>query len=151
MNRKAFSLAELVLATGTIAACILTLMVLVLSLSRSSRKSVNTSAAELAADQILTRILYQADWNDHANFWDTPNHSPYRSGSYSLNRTDFSYTLDASEVRDTSSTAVGAGQTQNRLKMVNLRVTWWDGNSGPRAGTGKLSTQVQRLVHEKNH
>jgi uncharacterized protein (TIGR02598 family) len=148
--RRAFTLAEILLATATIVICVLTMTALMVSLLRSSRKSVDASAAVLAADQILTKVVYEAQENNHDNFWDTPNHTPYvPSGTWTMNKTEFTYTLDATEVVNTAAVAVGASLANNRLKLVNVRLTWWDGNSGSRAGYGKLTTQVSRIVREE--
>lgn len=147
-KQRGFSLAELILAMGTLAVCVLTILVLVVSLTRTSRKSVDTSVAHLAAEQILTQLTYDAQWNDHAAFWDTPNHTPYRQGQVIVNRTDYTYELDAIEVRDTSSVPIGNGLGFNRLKLVTLRLSWWNGDSQNRAGYGRLNTEVKRIVHE---
>ena len=146
-----FSLAEVILAAGAIGVCILTLLALMLSLSRSSRKSVDASAAYMAADQILTRVVYEAQCNDHANFWGTASFTPYKQGVLRMNRTDFTYTLDAVTATNTSGGAVGTGtgMTQNRLKLVTVHVSWWDGNAGNRTGYGLLKREACRVVREE--
>ncbi len=146
---QGFSLAELILAIGTLAACILTVLVMVVALTRSSRKTVDTSVAQQAAEQVLTRIVYDAQWNDHVNFWYTPDHTPYRQGTHTVNRTEYSYQLDASTIEDTASNAIGAQLNMNRIKMVTLRLSWWGGETQNRAGYGKLNLEVKRVVHEK--
>lgn len=150
-----FTLAELVLAIGTIAACILTVLVLLVSLTRSSRKSVDLSASEIAAEQIIARILYDAQYNDHANFWGANSAASgfigtYRTGTWDSNNTTFSYSLDADTIMDaTTSLPVGHPQANNHLKTLTLHMTWWDGNVGDRAGYGKLKREVTRVVHEE--
>lgn len=148
-SRQGFTLAEILLATGTIVICVLTISALMISLLRSSRKSVDASAAVLAVDQILTKVIYHAQETDHTNFWNTANHPGYKVGTWLMNNTEFSYSLDATEVANTSAVPVGSGLTANRLKLVTVQVTWWDGQTGDRAGYGRLRAQVSRIVREE--
>lgn len=153
-----FSLAEVLLAAGTILVCILTVCVLLMQLLRSSRKTVDVSASELAADEIMNRIIYNAQHYDHTAFWDTdyppPGGPHYRTGTYVTNRTEFSYELDAVTVmNDDTGGTDPVGDTAiafNRLKQVTLRLRWWDASSAPtRAGYGRLTKESSRLVHEE--
>lgn len=147
---QGFSLAELILAIGTLAACILTVLVMVVSLTRSSRKTIDTSVAHQAAEQIMTKLIYQAQWNDHAAFWDPPGDlTPYRQGTHVVNRTEFTYQLDASPILDTGGVPVGTGLAMNRLKMVTLRLSWWNGATNNQTGYGKLNTEVKKVIHEQ--
>lgn len=153
-HRTAFSLAEVLLATGTIVVCILTICVLLIQLLRSSRKTIDVSASELASDQILSRVIYNAQYFDHAAFWAIQSPPAYRVGTYVTNRTEFAYQVDAVTVLNdnTGGTAPVGGSAipNNRLKLVTLRLTWWDGASGTnRSGYGKLSRNVTRMVHEE--
>ena len=151
LRRAGYSLAEVILATGTIAVCILTIVGLILALSGSSRKSVDGSAAQMAANQIMTKLIYQAQANEHSAFWDTPNWNPYKTGVWSMNRTEFAYSLDAQAVTNTTGQNVGTatGMAQNRLKVVNLHLTWHGSDSANRAGYGRHSTDVGRIVREE--
>ncbi|MBN9416890.1 MAG: hypothetical protein J0I12_15705 [Candidatus Eremiobacteraeota bacterium] len=151
---NAFSLAEVLLAAGTIVICILTLCVLLLQLLRSSRKTVDVSASELAAEQIISRVIYNGQYFDHTAFWAIQSPPAYKTGTLVSNRTEFAYQVDAVTVMNdnTGGTAPvgGTTMTNNRLKLVTLHLTWWDGASGGnRAGYGKLSRDVTRLVHEE--
>jgi type II secretory pathway pseudopilin PulG len=153
-----FTLAEVLLAAGTIAVCILTVTLLLISLLRASRKSVDVSASELAADQIMNLLIYQAEYNDHANFWDNEYPAPggphYAQGTWRSNETDFLYEFDAETIPDATQAGNpplgGSTALRNRLKQVTLRLTWWDGNTGQnRANYGKLRREVSRLIHEQ--
>ena len=153
-----FTLAEVLLAAGTIAVCILTVTLLLISLLKTSRKTVDVSASELAAEQIMNLLLYNAEHNDHALFWGQEYPAPggphYRQGNWRSNETDFAYELDAETVLDATQAgnpALGGPTTlKNRLKLVTLRLSWWDGAAGNnRAGYGKLRREVTRIVHEE--
>jgi len=157
---SAFSLAEVLLAAGTVAVCILTVSLLSIALLRSSRKSVDVSASELAADQILSKVIYAAQSipAQHTLFWDAdyppPGPPHYASGSWICNQTTFTYEVDAVTVLDDSQAGPpplgGPVSQKNRLKLVTLRLTWWDGNATQnRAGYGKLRREVSRIVHEE--
>ncbi len=152
-HRTAFSLAEVLLAAGTIVVCILTLCVLLIQLLRSSRKTVDVSVSELAADQIMSRVIYSGQYFDHAAFWAIQSPPAYRSGKFVSNQTEFTYQVDAVTVLNdnTGGTAPvgGTAVAVNRLKLVTLHLTWWDGAAGNRAGYGKLSRDMTRLVHEE--
>lgn len=151
LRRAGYSLAEVILATGTIAVCILTIVGLILALSGSSRKSVDGSAAQMAANQIMTKLIYQAQSNEHDYFWDTPNWNPYKTGVWTMNRTEFAYTLDAQAVTNTTGQNVGTGtgMTKNRLKVVTLHLTWHGSDSANRANYGKHNTDLGRIVREE--
>jgi len=148
-----FTLAEVLLAMGTMVLVILTIIALVISLHKGSRKSVDLAAAHLVADQVITELVDQAQKDlpagAHANFWDS-DWTPYREGSVTANRTDFYYRVDATTVRDPSNNPINSNLSFNRVKLIQIELYWWNpAPSSVRAGYGKLSTQAVRLVHEK--
>jgi Tfp pilus assembly protein PilV len=149
-SRIGFTLAEVLLAGFLIAIITLALIGLALSLLRGTQKASDTSVAQVAAEEILSRLIYDVQPGGVANtsFWGNPTFS--RPGSYRMNRTDFSYQIDATSVGDTSGAAVGSGATHNRLKQVQLNVYWWDSDQqvSGRQGYGKLDYHVVRLVAE---
>lgn len=149
--RGGFSIAELILAAAIIAVSILTVLVLLISVSRGSRKAVDTTTAQLAAGQVLEKILERAHVTDRPNFWNNE-HTPYVLGNLTVGQTEYNYAVDATTVRDASAANVGQvslGSGQNRLKLVTVTVRWWDSASGNRAGMGKLETRATRVVSEK--
>lgn len=148
-----FTLAEVLLAISTMVLVILTIIALVISLHRGSRKSVDLAAAHLVADQVITELVDQAQKDlpagAHASFWNN-DWTPYREGSVNANRTDFFYRMDATTVRDVSSNPINSNLSFNRVKLIQVELYWWNPAPTPaRAGYGKLSTQAVRLVHEK--
>lgn len=156
-RRLAFSLAEVLLSMGTVVLIILTVLALVLALNRGSRKSIDSSAAQFAVDQILNLVVETAQRDNgalHANFWNAdyvaPG-APFASGTLTANQTEFFYRVDATTVRDTSSNPLnGINLPYNRLKLVQVELNWWPSAGGAnRSGYGKLSTKVTRLIREK--
>ena len=157
-RRLAFSLAEVLLAMGTIVLVILTVLALVISLNRGSRKSIDSSAAQFAVDQIINLVVEAAQRDNgalHANFWNSdyaPPGSAFASGSIVANQTEFFYRVDATTVRDSLNNPLdGTNLPNNRLKLVTVELNWWNpaGVTTNRSGYGKLSTKVTRLIREK--
>lgn len=157
LRGRAFSLAEVLLAMGTIVLMILTILALVLALNRGSRKSIDSSAAQFAVDQILNLLVESAQRDNgalHANFWGVDYAAPgppFASGSIIANQTEFFYRVDAVTVRDPLNNPLdGTGLPHNRLKLVQVDLWWWNPSATTtRAGYGKLSTKITRLIREK--
>ncbi|MBS2039704.1 hypothetical protein JST97_32260 [bacterium] len=150
---RAFSLAEVLLAIGTLVLVILTILALVISLNRGSRKNLDTSAAQYAADQIINLVVERAQRDTgalHAAFW---GNDTTVKGSVISNQTEFFYTLDATTVKDTSGQPLdGAALPNNRMKLIQVELYWWNpSNNSTRAGYGRLTTQVTRLIGEKSN
>ena len=146
-----FSLAEVLLAIGTLALVILTILALVIALNRGSRKSIDTSAAQYAADQIMNLVVERAQRANgtlHTSFWGT---DTTVEGSVLNNQTEFFYKLDATTVRDTAGQPFnGSNLANNRLKLVQVELYWWNpAPTSTRTGYGKLTTTVTRLIREK--
>ena len=157
-RRLAFSLAEVLLAMGTIVLIILTVLALVISLNRGSRKSIDSSAAQFAVDQILNLVVESAHRDNgalHANFWNIDYAAPgaaFASGSVTANQTEFFYRVDAATVKDPLNNPLhGTSLPFNRLKLVTVELNWWNPTPATpnRTGYGKLSTKVTRLIREK--
>lgn len=157
LRKGAFSLAEVLLAMGTIVLTILTILALVIALNRGSRKSVDSSAAQFAVDQILNILVETAQRDNgalHTNFWGSDYAAPgpaYATGSVYANQTEFFYRVDATTVRDPLNNPLhGTNLPFNRLKLVQVDLWWWNPSATmTRTGYGKLSTKVTRLIREK--
>ena len=158
LRTQGFSLAELLLAILVTTVAILGIMALAISLLRGTQKTVDISAAQVAADHVMTTLIYQAQ-NDipsgeHSALWDhnfTSAGPPYKSGTYTLNHTDFEYRIDAQDATDMGGTKVGtaSGLSDNRLKVVQINMSWWGQKQGEREGYGKLQFSSIRLIHEQ--
>lgn len=152
-----FSLAEVLLAMGTFTLVILTMIALIISLNRGSRKSIDLAAAQFAADQVITILVDRAQKNqppgEHSRFWDNDYSAPgaaYQEGSLTANRTEFFYRMDATTARDATNNPINDDLPFNRVKLVQVEIYWWNPSStATRAGYGRLTTRASRLVHEK--
>lgn len=142
---------------GTLVLVILTMVALIISLNRGSRKSIDLSAAQFAADQVITVLVDRAQKDqppgEHSRFWDNDFAAPgaaYQEGSLTANRTEFFYRVDATTARDVANNPINNALPFNRVKLVQVEIYWWNaGANSTRAGYGKLSTRASRLVHEK--
>lgn len=155
--RNGFSLLELLLGVFITAIAILGVIALSLSLLRGDRKAVDTSAAQAVADHVVSAQVYAVE-NDlpagkRSDFWDhdyPQSGGGFLVGDYEMNRTQFHYQIDAVTVVSGSSTPLGSGVSHNRLKRVEVHLTWKDAaGNGNRQGSGMLRYDSVRLVHEK--
>lgn len=149
-SAAAFTLAEVLIAGFLMTVIILVLIGLSISLLRGTQKASDTTVAQVASEHILNSLIYdvQPGSPGYSTFW-TPS-SFSRPGTYRMNRTDFSYQIDATSVVDGSGTPVGNGFAQNRLKQVQLSIYWWDSDqqTSSRDGYGKLEFHTIRLLAE---
>lgn len=145
-----FTLAELLLAGFLILMLVLALVLLGLSVVRGTQKGSDTSAAQVATEHILGEFVAEMSSSSGTAtaFWSGSSFS--RQGRYLMNRTDFAYQLDAQTITDSTGAALGASVSNNRVKQLQLKVTWWDSSqtSGSRQGYGKLEYAVTRLFAE---
>lgn len=146
----AFTLAEVLIAGFLMTIIILVLIGLSISLLRGTQKASDTTVAQVASEHILNSLIYdvQPGSPGYSTFWSNSSYS--RPGNYRMNRTDFSYQIDASSVVDSTGTPIGSGFAQNRLKEVQLSIYWWDSDqqASSRQGYGKLEFHTVRLLAE---
>ncbi len=149
-STAAFSLAEVLIGGFLLTVIILVLIGLSISLLRGTQKASDTTVAQVASEHIMSSLIYdiQPGSPSHGLFWNNSNFS--RPGSYQMNRTDFTYQVDATDVLDGTGTPLGNGFAQNRLKEIHLGVYWWDSEhqTSTREGYGKLELHTIRLVAE---
>jgi Tfp pilus assembly protein PilV len=149
-SAAAFTLAEVLIAGFLMTIIILVLIGLSISLLRGTQKASDTTGAQVASEHILNSLIYdvQPGSPSHGTFWASSSFS--RPGTYRMNRTDFSYQIDASSVIDSTGSPIGSGFAQNRLKQVQLSVYWWDSEhqASTREGYGKLEFHTVRLLAE---
>lgn len=148
--RRGFSLAEVLLAVFLCTVALLAVVGLSLGLIRGQRKVTDVSAGQTAADHILSNLVEQAQ-QEHDEFWnhEFPAATPYRQGSYVLNKTEFAYRMDAETAQRPTGQNIGGSTTQNRVKVVSLHLSWWGQPNNQRQGYGKLEYDCVRLVHER--
>lgn len=152
MNKRAFSLAELILSIGFFAIAVLSLIALSLSITRTDSKSLENSAGTLVADQLLGQTLanLKADAALKENFFAGDFiDPPWSQGQVVNEHTTFFYQVKVESVRDAATgDQVGDSTSKSRLKKVDIHV-WWTSEKGrTRQGSGKLEVTSARLVCE---
>lgn len=154
MRRRAFSLAELLLAVALFAIIILGVLALSISVLKTERKAADTTVGKSVAQSLATRLLDQVRADSpvgtRANFlaYNTPN-TAFQTGTSRVQRTDYQYSIFVSTVSDNGGVNVGSAIGNNRLKRMEVRVSWWAVNAGQtRAGYGQLTTSLCQLVAE---
>ena len=156
--RNGFSLSELVLAVGLLAMVILALAMLGISTIRSSEKAARFSQASQVGSSLITRILYDVECDQPPGtrdaFWDHVGPAPWQAVTpVTVGGVEYEYEVFAETVLETSGVASGtvAGEPGNRVKKVDLVMTWMDSRStgGFRRGYGRLELQLSRLVNER--
>lgn len=150
-----FSLAEVVVCLGILALALVVSVTLFLSMFRSAEKSSHNVSGVMVAETVMTQVLHdiflglrpgltKADF-----FANNSPPSPPLSGSLVLSNTEYQYEMDYATVTSTTGTDLGAGLSGNRLKVVTVTCWWWGPTAASqRAGQGRLSVQIRRLVNE---
>lgn len=106
----------------------------------------------LVAERTLSEEIYKAQ-NDippgaKTNFWGNPwDVTPYKTGVIRTNETDYQYWLYAETLTDVV-TGLPLGGATNRVKKVDIVVSWWGAQGGSRGGYGQLRYVANRLINE---
>jgi type II secretory pathway pseudopilin PulG len=153
---KGFSMVELVFAIAVIATSLLLFVGIFFTMFRATQKGVDLTAGTVVAESKLASFLYNVQEHSESPY-DTrfPNGldslkddgSVVDSGGEDLNRVKFSY-----EIR---SWKVSTDPALVNLRKVEITTWWWGDNNNPtvvqnKAGYGKLSVVISRLVYTKN-
>lgn len=144
--RRGFSLAEVLLALALITIVVLTLLGLSIQSLSASQKTRDLTAGQLAAEQVVERLVYEGDTTGPLSpFW-TQNSAlaPYNQQNVTISNTVFNVTTYLNDVVDSPGLFVGQ---KKRLKRLNSTVIWQDAQQG-KANQGRLQLQTTRLVHE---
>lgn len=143
--KRGFSLVELLVAIAILGLGGLALFGLFMTSIQARAKSNDTTSASRLASSELERAVLSAQRDiptgSKEAFWDNDypiSGSPQTSTSTKVGGTDFTVDLFHTTVRANTSGA-------NRLKRIQVRVTWWNGE---KQGYGKLQTLASRLVTE---
>lgn len=150
---RGLSLAEMMVALGLISVAILAVLALSISIARVNREGTDRAIGGVVARQLVERLIdsLRADIpaGSTADFWNNEHTStPFESGIFRTNDTDFEFKIFASSVVDAGGDSVGGTTVGNRLKKVDVFVYWWDSETEERQGYGKLEIQNTRLVSE---
>ncbi|ODT79833.1 hypothetical protein ABS71_00705 [bacterium SCN 62-11] len=153
-SRRAFSLAELLIAAALFTITILGVMALSLSVLKTQRKANDLGEGKSVAQATLGRLLDQVRTDNPAGtragfFNSNSGTNPFQSGTSRVGRTDFQYRTYVTTVTDALNNPLGGTLPNNRLKNVQVEVNWWGADqSQNRSGYGRLSTTFTQLVGE---
>lgn len=143
---------ELILCLGIMALAVVVLTSFFISLYRSADKSGNTAAGTRVAETVINQQLHDIFKNTHptitkASFFANDG---ALTGQLQLDQTLFQYQMDYVTVQANGGGGdLGASLSGNKLKSVVVTCWWWGGGpTAQRAGQGKLSVRLQRLVNE---
>lgn len=153
ISRRAFSLAELLVALGLISVAILGLLALSIALAKGNQEGIDKTIGGEVASQLTDRLVAQLRSDTppgtRSGFWNNDyTATPWDQGTFQNNGTTYNYKLYAETVRDTSGQPVGGGTAGNRLKKVDVYVWWWDSETKAHQGYGELKVLSTRLVSE---
>ncbi|MBT9582949.1 hypothetical protein IV102_06340 [bacterium] len=144
-QRQGFTVAEILLALALISVVVLTLIGLSLYSLNANRKSRDVSAGQLVAEQVLERLVYEADTSPASPIWAQNSQSvAYAEQQVTVEPSVFNVTTYVSNVNDQAGTIFVAGR---RLKRLEALVVWQDAQAG-KSGYGRLSVRATRLVNE---
>lgn len=155
-ERTAFTLAEVLLALGVVVLTILATTAFTIAVLRATQKTTDQPVGTLVAERLLSEEIYRAQSDSppgaRASFWDNDWVStPFRTGTVRRNETDYQYWIYAETVNDlTTGQPLGNGGTvtNNRVKKVDIAVSWFGAQGGTRGGYGRLLRTATRLVNE---
>lgn len=135
-HKKGFTVAEILLALLLISVAILTLMGLSLQSLSASRKSQDTLAGQLVAEQVLEKLVHDVETATSASpFWAAVE-GVYQNQVIAQGSTSFNVTLSVTNVTG-----------QPRLRLLEADVRWQDAPQG-KARQGQLRVTSSRLIHE---
>lgn len=148
-----FTLAELMVAVFLVAVAMLSVFALTISVLRTDQKTRDTSVgrevAQMLAERTFARVRADQPAGTRANFWENDFvGAPYETGSYKQGSTEFKYTIYAQTVVDTLGDSVGGNVDENRLKKVDVILSWWDSDAHDRTGYGQLKVYSSHLFSE---
>lgn len=160
-TEKGFSLAEAVMGIGLASILILSIIALSTAALSGDQKAEMSQVALSAADAELNRFVRAVGVvgsSARGDFWSSPDsfdsYFEY-TGSGTLDQTTSNRTQFVFEYRYITVNEAGSGDTLgqekpgNRLRKVDLTVSWWNGEEG-KPGYGQLSLKATRLVRESD-
>jgi hypothetical protein len=153
---KGFSLAEAVIGIGMATILILTIIALTTAALSGDQKAEMRQIALALADTELNRfakVVGVVGSSTRSSFWAAPDgvySGPGTRPVINTNKTKFDLVYGTSTLNDLStSVPIGQEKDDNRLRKIDLTVTWWNGEQG-KPGYGQLSVKSTRLVRESD-
>ncbi len=160
-RRSGFSLAEAVIGIGLATVLILSIIALTTAALSGDQKAEMRQIALSTADSELNRfakVVAVAGSGPRESFWtsgDGPYTGPGTRSEVKTNKTDFTLSYNVTTVsRADGSGDIGVDEDadtdtpdRNRLRKLDLTVTWWNGEED-KPGYGQLSVTSTRLLRE---
>jgi Tfp pilus assembly protein PilV len=147
---RGFSIAELLLSMVILSVITLGVLGLTSTILQTGQEAADTSVGVAVAEAEIQRVISAAQGDP--DFWDLDHLvTPYATSSVVADGTAFECEIRAATVMDNGiSLGSSSGLVENRLKKVDIVVTWWDSSTTEHQGYGKLETRLSRLVSEIN-
>lgn len=143
--RRAFTLIEVMFASGVAAIGLLTLLGALLSVKRAGLKTAESERAAALADQLIERTVREVARRDNDAFWAAPDDSSWKAGQDG----DFHYEIKSAQILARSGGALGmsTGASDNNLRRITVKVWWWSDQAANRQGYGQLQVNSSRLIN----
>lgn len=143
--RRAFSLIEVMFASGVAAIGLLTLLGALLSVRRASLKSADSERAAAVADQVIERTIREVARRDNDEFWAQADGSLWKEEQSG----EFHCKVTSNQVMARGGGALGmsTGASDNTLRRIYVTVWWWSPESTSRQGYGNLKVTASRLIN----
>ena len=151
-NRSfAFSLLELMISMMILAVAILLTLGVFMSGVKGVQKGQDLSAGALVARSVLMEEILKIQTGTGAMSSATffTQDTPTISGQRKVGSTTFDYEIRHSLINDVGGTPIGDGLPQNRVKKVDILVTWTDNPGDSSVGQGLLKVGYSKLINQR--
>jgi uncharacterized protein (TIGR02598 family) len=149
-----FTLPEVLLAVAILALTLFALISVAASSLQTRAKSNNLATAQALAETTVESVIRKAQSDadpapkSKSDFWESDFQKPgppWEQKTVKVGTNEFRCEVYTKTIVELG----GSGLEQNRIKRVDVTVYWWGGEqTGSRAGSGKLSVALSRLVNE---
>jgi type II secretory pathway pseudopilin PulG len=159
MTRRAFTLAEVLLAIGLAAVALLALLAQSTLLVSSNQKQDNSMVAVDVAYSVMEDVAAQVrkdiPTGRRSDAFDQDSTlNVFLDGTERVGHTDYNWQLFVRDVDDTiTGSPVGAGASGSnvtKLKSLEIVVSWWEQANNERQGMGKLEIRATKLLNITN-
>ena len=153
---RGFSLAEALIGIGMAAVLILSILALSTAALSGDQKAEMRQVALAMADAELNRFAREVSVANSAarnGFW-AAGDGPYSGAGtqpiLKANNTEFSFEYrSVGLLNQITGASLGNERENNRLRKVDLTVSWWNGDEG-KPGYGQLAVKSTRLLRESD-
>jgi hypothetical protein len=147
---RAFSLLELLLALGTMAATLLLVVALGISVAGRNQQVMEAPVGLVTAESVLNQFIYnlQANAPYEVTFFNKATTANYVTDTVTVDRVTFNYAVDLEALTNASTGGQLGGPAlggSNHMMKITVRVTWSMGNG---ANQGQHQAEISRLMHE---